>query len=231
MGLIKDVIYSILKIQEQILQKNLSRTIGIKNTSKRKKIYKYGCLLSLESLADEEKNKMEEELRLILKQCSYSPDKILAYVQNQGTNVYYIKNPNSLYSVKENEGFIYPQKGIKALYLSFITGQKLKSATDEMFVLSRGEVNKFYFIYHFYNWYAYKHGVSGMDSESINMLNKYLFASTEEDIKKLQLSEIYKLKDAIKQDKASIEFVFKLCRDLEGAKKAFDKLTDSGASV
>ena len=70
-----------------------------------------------------------------------------------------------------------------------------------------------------------------MDSESINLLNKYLFNASEEDINKLQLSDIYRLKDAIKQDKASIEFVVKLCRDIEGAQKALRKIKDSGADI
>ena len=100
-----------------------------------------------------------------------------------------------------------------------------------MFVLSKGKINKFYFVYHLYNWYAYKHGISGMDSESIALLNKYLFNASDEDLGKLQLADIYKLKDAIKQDKASVEFVIKLCRNLEGSQKAFEKLTDGGTNI
>ena len=45
------------------------------------------------------------------------------------------------------------------------------------------------------------------------------------------MGEIYKLKDAIKQDKASIEFVFKLCQKYEGTKKALEKLKDKGTQI
>ncbi len=231
MSLIKSIIYSIFSLQEKYLRFQLNKTLGAKNLSKRKKFFQEGCILSLESLADEEKNKMEEELRLILKQADYEPKKLLEYIKGQGTSVYYIDNPKQLYSIGENEGFIYPMKGAKAVYISTLVKLGFKFKTDEMFILSNGEINKFYFIYHFYNWYAYKHGISGMDSDSITMLNKYLFNASDEDINKLQLADIYKLKDAIKQDKSSIEFVFKLCRDLEGAKKALDKLKDSGANI
>lgn len=231
MRIVKDIIYSVLALQEKFLRAKLNKTLGVKNSSKRKKFFQDGCLLSLESIADEEKNKMEEELTLLLKQTNYEPEKLLDYIKKQGTSVYYIDNAKSLYSIGENEGFVYPQKGGKALYLSLLVGLGFKFKTDEMFVLSKGEINKFYFIYHLYNWYAFKHGISGMDSDSINMLNKYLFNAADEDINKLQLAEIYKLKDAIKQDKASIEFVFKLCRDLEGAKNALNKLKDSGANL
>ena len=159
------------------------------------------------------------------------PDKILEYIENQGTPVYYIDNPKALYSAGENEGFFYPAKGHRALYLSMLTGQGFRFKTGDMFILSKGEINKFLFVYHFYNWYAFKHGISGMDSDSIRLLNKYLYSADDDDFAKLQLKDIYMLKDAIKQDKASIEFVFRLCRELEGAKNAFKKLLDEGADV
>ncbi len=221
MDFVKNIIYFILNLQEKILRARLKNTINAKNNSKRKKYFQDGCLLSLESVADEEKNKMEGELSLILKQADYEPEKLLEYIKLKGTGVYYIKNPKALYSVGENEGFIYPQDGLKAAYLSLLTGRNFVLKTDEMFILSKGNINKFYFIYHLYNWYAYKHGISGVDSDSVFMLNKYLFNATDEEINKLPLADIYKLKDAIKQDKDAIEFVFKLCKDLEGAKDAF----------
>ena len=231
MNVIQNVIYFILSIQEKFLRARLNKTLGVQRVSKRKKLYRDGCLLDINSLAEQEKNQMEEELSLLLKQTNYEPEKLLEYVEKQGTKVYYIKNPKHLYSIGENEGFIYPQNGAKALYFALLTGQKFTLKTDEMFVLSRGQINKFYFVYHLYNWYAYKHGISGMDSESIALLNKYLFNASDEEIGKLQLADIYKLKDAIKQDKASVEFVIKLCRNLEGSQKAFEKLTDGGTNI
>ena len=231
MGIIKNLIYFLLTIQERILLKSLDKTINTKNHSQKKKYYGNGVFLTLETLADEKKSQIEEEMSLILKNSNYEPEKILEYIKGQGTKVYYIKDAKMLYSVGENEGFIYPQKGAKALYFNLLINKSFGLKTDEMFVLSKGEINKFYFIYHFYNWYAYKHGIFGVDSESISMLNKFLFCATEEEVNKLQLSDIYKLKDAIAQDKASIEFVLKLCKDIEGTKKAFDKLREDGASL
>lgn len=90
-----------------------------------------------------------------------------------------------------------------------------------MFVLSKGAINKYYFLYHFYNWYAFKNNIMGLDREAQELLNKYLFVTT--DTKNLQLADIYKLKDAIRQDKAAIEFVIKLCRNYEGTKQALKK--------
>ena len=231
MSLFKNIVLFILSVQERMLTRSLNKTLGAKNTSKRKKYFQDGCLLSLDSLADGDKQRMEEELALILKSSNYEPLEVLKYIETHGTRVFYIDSAKSLHSVGENEGFIYPQKGCKAIYLSLLTEKRFAVKTNEMFILSKGEINKYYFIYHFYNWYAYKHGIAGMDTESQELLKKYLFNSSDEDFSKLQLADIYKLKDAIKQDKASIEFVFRLCQQYEGAKKALEKLKDSGANL
>lgn len=231
MSFFKNIVLFFLSIQEKILTRNLRKTLGIKNTSKRKKYFSSGCMLSIESIADTEKQKMEEELNLILKASDYNPVEVLEYIKKHDTKVFFIDNANSLNSIGENEGFIYPQKGAKALYLALLTSKTFKFKTKEMFILTKGEINKYYFIYHFYNWYAFKHGIAGLDTESQNLLNKYLFNASEDDFKKLQLSDIYKLKDAIKQDKSAIEFVFKLCRNYEGAKKAVEKLQNKGANI
>jgi hypothetical protein len=231
MKVFKNIIYFVLTLQEKFLTKQLRKTLGIKNSSKRKKIYSNGCMLSLDSIAENEKLKMEEELELILKAANYEPHEVLKYIQSHGTKVFYIDSPKALLSIGENEGFIYPQRGAKALYLSLLVEQKFQFKTDELFILSKGEINKYYFIYHFYNWYAFKHGISGIETDSQDLLKKYLFNSSEDEINKLQLSDIYKLKDAIKQDKSAIEFVFKLCQKYDGAKQALNKIKKDGANL
>ncbi len=228
---IKKIIYNILSIQEKLLMCRLENTLGAKNFSKHKKKYANGCLLSLDTIAEAEKEKLEEELIIILKSADYNPLQVLEYVKKQGTNVYYIDTSKSLNSIGENEGFIYPQKGFKALYLSLLTNQKFSFKTDEMFVLSKGEINKYYFIYHFYNWYTFKHNIAGIDAKSQELLNKYLNSESDDDLKSIQLADIYKLKEAIKQDKSAIEFVFRLCQKYDGAKKALEKMKDSGAKI
>lgn len=158
MSLFKNIVLFILSVQERMLTRSLNKTLGAKNTSKRKKYFQDGCLLSLDSLADGDKQRMEEELALILKSSNYEPIEVLKYIETHGTKVFYIDSAKSLHSVGENEGFIYPQKGCKAIYLSLLTEKRFAVKTNEMFILSKGEINKYYFIYHFYNWYAYKHG-------------------------------------------------------------------------
>ena len=227
--MLKKIIYGILSVQEKILKYQLSKTLGVKNKSKRKRHYLAGCTLDLNALADCEKQKLEEEIILLLKKHNYEPLELLKYVEKQGTKVFFIDKASKLLNpIGENEGFIYPAKGSLAMYLSLATSKKPALKTDEMFILSKGEINKYYFIYHFYNWFAFKQGIAGMDSESQKLLKKYLFENS--DTKELQLADIYKLKDAIKQDKASIEFVVKLCRNYDGAKQALDKMKNDGSA-
>ena len=227
--MLKNIIYWFLSVQEKILKHRLSKTLGVKNTSKRKRHYTNGCTLDLNTMADIEKQKLEDEINLILKKYHYEPNDILNYIRSQGTKIYFVDNASKLLNpIGENEGFIYPSSGSLALYLSLGVEKKPRLKTDEMFVLSKGEINKYYFIYHFYNWFAFKHGIAGMDANSQKLLKKYLYSGVE--TKELQLSEIYQLKDAIKQDKASIEFVVKLCRNYDGAKQALDKMKNKGSA-
>jgi len=229
MQVVKDIIYKILSFQEMFLKFRLEKTLNAKYLSKRKRHFSHGCTVDLNTLAEEEKQKFEEELILILKKCEFDPEKIVLYIEKQGTMVYRLKNSKSLLnSIGENEGFIYPASGAKAVYFSLATENKIKFKTDEMFILPKDNINKYYFIYHLYNWFAFKRGIMGLDDKSQKLLRNFLFSDS--DMKQLQLEDIYKLKDAIKQDKSAIEFVVKLCRDSDGAKQALNKIKDNGSA-
>ena len=227
--LFKTFLYKILELQEKFLRFKLSKTIGVKSRSKRKQQYSNDCTLDLNTLAEAEKQELEDKLTNILKTYEYNPLRILDYVKAQCTQVVFLKDAKKILNpICENEGFIYPASGFMALYLSIAVNKKFALKTDEMFILSEGDINKYYFIYHLYNWFAYKNNISGMDYESQELLKKYLFSNS--DTKELQLAEIFKLKDAIKQDKASIEFVVKLCREYDGAKQVLDKMKNEGSA-
>ena len=66
MQLVKNLIYNLLSIQEHLLKNRLSKTLDAKQLSKRKRHYGNGCVLDLNSLADAEKQKLEDELYGIL---------------------------------------------------------------------------------------------------------------------------------------------------------------------
>ena len=229
MKLLKDVLYFLLEIQEKVLRFRLSETLGAKTKSKRKRHFYKGCTLDLNTMAEAEKQELEAEITNILKAYEYNPVRVLEYVKSKGTEVIYLTDAGKILNpIGENEGFIYPQTGAKALYLSLGVNRTFSLKTEAMFVLSKGEINKYYFIYHFYNWFAFIHKIAGMDTESQELLKRYLFSPA--DTRELQLAEIFKLKDAIRQDKASIEFVLRLCRNYEGAKQALNKIKNEGSA-
>ena len=231
MKFLQNIFLLILSIQEKILTKKLNRTLGARALTIRKKHFQEGCLLTLDSVAESEKNKMEEELMLILKSSNYNPKEVLEYIKKHNTNVYFINNEKSLKTVGENFGFIYPQKGLKALYISLLTQKRFSIKTNAMFILGNGNINTYFFIYHFYNWYTFKHGIFGIDREARDLLEKFLLNSSDDNISRLQLADIYKLKEAIKQDKSAIEFVVKLCQKYETTQNALQKIKDNGASI
>ena len=80
MRLINNIIYGILSVQEKFLRYRLSRTIGVKNSSKRKRHFGDGVLLDLISVADAEIERMEAEITNLLKTYDYEPEKILKYI-------------------------------------------------------------------------------------------------------------------------------------------------------
>lgn len=231
MEFFKKIVLFILSVQEKMLTKNLNKTLGIKNLSKSKKCYQSGCLLSFDAIADGEREQMEKELLLILKTCNYDINELIKYIQNHNTEVYYLKTKKFLEAIQEEAGFIYPQTGLKAFCISLVTKNKVRFKTSEMFLFVEKDINKYEFLYSFYNWYTYKHGIEGVDRESQALLKKFLYNDSEEDFSKLQLSEIYRLKDAIKQDKASLDFVINLCKHYDGAKNALNKIQDDGANL
>ena len=65
MSLFKNIVYFILSVQEKVLSKRLEKTLGAKNSSKRKRMYGEGILVDFDSIAETEKLKMEEELESI----------------------------------------------------------------------------------------------------------------------------------------------------------------------
>ena len=98
--LFKTFLYKILELQEKFLRFKLSKTIGVKSSSKRKQQYSNDCTLDLNTLAEAEKQELEDKLTNILKTYKYNPLRILDYVKAQGTQVVFLKEHLKL-SVEE----------------------------------------------------------------------------------------------------------------------------------
>ena len=89
MSFYKNLLLFVLSVQEKFLAQKLNKTLGVKHFSKRKNKYNNGCLLTLEAIAESEKQKMEEELFLILKSYNYDPKEILNYIEKHDTKVFH----------------------------------------------------------------------------------------------------------------------------------------------
>lgn len=235
---IQKFIYYILNIQSNFLGKKHCKdtSSAYSNTVSKKKI---GSCASFEmnSQAEEAKNKLENDVKIILKKYSNNPEKLLDFVQKNGTKVYKIPFAKKILAIIGYEdGFIGASQGFKAIYLntfvSILTGEKKKLSTksEPMFILGYSTPDKYYTIQQFHKWYAMRLNLPGFDAQSQTNFQKYLNAP-ESNVKELSIDEILGLKEAIARDVEAINFVVEMSKSYEGARKAREKVTAGGASV
>lgn len=176
---------------------------------------------------------IKENVLSIAKQTQCNPQKLLEYVKTTGTKVLKINNAHKILAlINEEEGFICEQKGLKALYLSAITGQGLKTYTPAMFILREGSIEKYYMLHHFYRWYSMKSDLPGFDYKSQQKFKKYLINNSTEATKKLSLDDIVAIKNAIARDNEASEFVLEYTKTVEGSKNVMNKIkNDGGANI
>ena len=182
---------------------------------------------------------LDDEVKNIVKACLTDPNALLNFVNEHGTPVYKIPNANKiLEKINEEEGFIVPLKGFKALYLNFWTGLlaekklKLSFSSPAMFVLRDLEVNIYYMLHQFHKWYGFKKNLPGYDEKAQELFKDNLENMTDASVKEMTIDEIVALKEAIARDAQAAEFVIQLAKESTGAKKALDKMKkDGGASI
>lgn len=186
-----------------------------------------GATLTIDNGAEKKKTMNEEKIENIVEKCLKNPEKFFEYIKGAKTPVYKIKNADKILSlINEQEGFILPQNGFKALYLNLILNKKLSTKTTEMFVLRNYNVNSYAIAYQFYNWYGYKMKLEGFE-ESTQKKFKNVFEICETNkIDDLSFEEILELKSAIKRDIEAIDFVKKLAVKNQMAKKNLDKIKE-----
>ncbi len=180
---------------------------------------------------------MDYEVKNIVKSCLTKPELLLKFIEQQGTPVYKIAYADKILAkINEEEGFITPLKGIKALYLNFVTGlfaqKKLHLAfkSREMFVLRDGEINIYYMLHQFHKWYGFKKNLPGYDEKAQELFKENL--ENMSDTKEMSVEEILALKEAIARDAQAADFVIQLAKESSGAKKALDKMkNDGGAQI
>ncbi len=168
-----------------------------------------GASLTIDNKKTKEKEVTEKNIEDIAKKYLKKPEELFKYIEKSGTNVYKIKNADKLLIfIGEEEGFILPKKGIKAIYLNLITKNKLKTKTPEMFILRNFNTKESILLYQFYNWYCYKRKIDGFEPETQSKFKKvFKTYNKKEDLENLTFDEILALKTAVRRDIEAINFV------------------------
>ncbi len=167
-----------------------------------------------------------EKVEKILDKYKSDPKKLIEYIKGANTPIYIAKNPDKFLSkIKQNQGFIMPQKGFYALYLNLILNKKISFKTSEMFVIDK-DFSSYLFVYEFYKWYSYKTGVKGYEIETQDKYNNLSSTNYEN----LTFDEIIELKTAIKRDIEAIEFVKNYSQKHNQSLKVFGKIKQGKAA-
>ena len=184
-----------------------------------------GATLAISNEAVVKDKANQEKIEKIIEQYIDEPEKLFNYIKGAKTEVHLSKfAPKILAKINEQEGFILPQKGLKALYLNLLLNKKFSFSTNEMFVLRSLDVNLTVFIYQFYKWYCYKMNLSGYESEVQEQFKKVFEICETNQIDKLTYEEVLNLKSAIKRDIEAIDFVKKIVQKFSMAKKNLEKI-------
>ena len=85
-----------------------------------------GCSLNLTVQTEENKKKLEQTVTAILKKFDNMPEKMLLYIERNGTPV--IRHPKAgkiVDIIREEQGYIRELHGLKALILNFMLYKKI----------------------------------------------------------------------------------------------------------
>lgn len=234
------LILAILGLQQKFYKKKTMQMKDFSYSSSTSKTVMSGsCTLKLTSKTELAKAKVDLNAKNIVKKYIKSPDKLLEFVESKGTKVYRVHFADKILNViGEQEGFITPQQGIKALFLSLIIKllidkkMKISFKTQELFLLRNLPVNIYIMANQFHKWYGFRMDLPGYDAKSQAKFKKLFNSIKDVDIEKLTPIDILSIKEAIARDKESIDFVLGLTKEYEGAQRALDKIKNKeGANI
>lgn len=229
------VIIAQSKILELYYNFKYRKFLSTKSVSGKTHISSYETM----TLDSQEKIKIEEiieESKSVFKDYLDNPEQVFAYIEKQGTPVIKMKNANIvLWFIREDEGFIVPQKNLRALFLSFMikvfSNYKMDVGvkTPCMFLMRDLPFSPYTLAYQLYHWLAYSNNLAGYDEHTMkNFKNIWALDKDPRKIKTLSLEEILSLKEAIARDVEAIDMVKELAVEISGQQKASQKLKEQG---
>lgn len=181
-------------------------------------------------------NEVKEEAKKIFKENFKNLEQIFEYIKSKNTMVFQTPMaPLLCFLIKEDEGFILPQKGLKAFIITFflkcICGREINISfsSPDIFIMREGEISPYGLAYQLFHWMAFKRNLSGYDAEVMEEFRELFKLPDEEMLKRpLTIEEILSIKEVIARDIAAIDVVRELSFELSESKKASDKLQDKG---
>ena len=198
------------------------------------------CTLKLSAETEFKKKEINNKLKAIVKKYINTPEKLIQYCRLQGIKVYNFKNADKLLQkLGEEEGFITPLKGLKALILNLIIGiifeNKIciKFTTNEMMVFNLDNSEIYTIARALHKYYGFKNNLPGFDYTSQETFKRvYNKRKTKSPFANCSVKEMYACKEAIARDLESINFTIQLSVEYENSKKALEKITEkTGACV
>jgi len=192
-----------------------------------------GANVTINAAAQKDIATVKSNIENLVNETNAETDKLLKFVENKGTKIYYLSNADKILAlIKEEEGIIFEQKGLKALYLSLVTHNGFRLHTEPMFIMRKGNIHKYYFLHHFYRWYAMDFGLPGFNYEAQQKFKKYVRYNSKEDTRKLNIEDILDIEDAIARDQEATSFVLEYTKQKDGAKNVINKIkNDGGANI
>ncbi len=222
------------KIKNIISKKTEVATALFFRSSTTKQTITSSCTLKLSSKTEELKKQIHDELKTKIKKYMNAPEKLLQYLQLKGIKVYRIKNAEKILAyLKEEEGFVTPLKGFKAIVLNAILNKSFGLTTKEMIVLDISPVEIYTVARALYKYYGFKKNLPGYDYKSQETFKK-VYSSKKAGVSTLDscsLKDILACKEALARDVESIKFTVELSHEYENARKALEKLKESSASI
>lgn len=190
--------------------------------------------IELNAVTNQKAKETTASAKKILKKYLKEPKKLLQFIESKGTMVIAVPHVEKILRlIKEEEGFLTPVSGVKALILTLginiLSPGKIAIGlrTPDMFLVRSMDLNIFSLAHQFHHWIGYKKQLPGYDDESIRIFkNIWILDNTPGSYEKLSLDDILSLKDAIARDKEAIDFVQEFAREHAGSKQALKNIKD-----
>ena len=226
---VKDNLKKIFKIN-----KNINSQISYKNETSKYSLTA-DCTMELSFKTEQKKKEINDYLKELVKKYIETPEKLIQYISLKGATVYRIKNASKILPlIGEEEGFITPQKGIKAIILnaiiSILTENKLKikSSTDEILIFNTEGTEIYTVARALHKYYGFQNKLPGFDFYSQKIFKKIYGRRKSKcaaaQMENVSLKDVFACRDALARDLESVNFALHLAVEYEKSKKALNKI-------